>query len=292
MAAAPAVRGEARHRPRARRVGLRQRQAVARACTRCRRGRPDRSSRSTCLGDSCGARRERELFRARARRVHGRQSGTARGCSEEASRGTIFFDEIGDLAIGLQAKLLRALQEGEIRRLGENRPRRIDVRVVSATSRGPRCRRSRRERFREDLFYRLHVAVIALPPLGSAAAMSSASRGTSWTLRARRRPGGLRLSPEAAAALAAHAWPGNVRELQNAMAQAAALADGEGVVAVGHLPETLQHRVVPRGGVESYRSRLDAHRRGMISDALARAGGNRSPAARDLGLSRQALPAT
>ena len=210
------------------------------------------------------------------------------GLLEEASRGTIFFDEIGDLAIGLQAKLLRALQEGEIRRLGENRPRRIDVRVVSATSRDL-VAEVEAGRFREDLFYRLHVAVIALPPLRERG--GDALRLARHFLDSFGRdgaPGGLRLSPEAAAVLAAHAWPGNVRELQNAMAQAAALADGEGVVAVGHLPEALR-RTRPRGGVESYRSRLDAHRRGMISDALARAGGNRSLAARDLGLSRQAL---
>ena len=212
------------------------------------------------------------------------------GLLEEASRGTIFFDEIGDLAIGLQAKLLRALQEGEIRRLGENRARRIDVRVVSATSRDL-VGEVEAGRFREDLFYRLHVAVVALPPLRE--------RGRDVLRLARHfldsfgrdgAPGGLRLSPEAAAALSAHAWPGNVRELQNAMAQAAALADGEGVVAVGHLPEALR-RARPRaaGSLETYRSRLDAHRRGMISDALARAGGNRSLAARALGLSRQAL---
>jgi len=210
------------------------------------------------------------------------------GLLEEAARGTIFFDEIGDLAIGLQAKLLRALQEGEIRRLGENRPRRIDARVVSATSRDL-AREVEAGRFREDLFYRLHVAVIALPPLRE--------RGRDVLRLARHfldafgregAPGGLRLSPEAAAELAAHAWPGNVRELQNAMAQAAALADGEGVVAPAHLPEAVR-RARPRGSGESYRSRLDAHRRGMISDALARAGGNRSLAARDLGLSRQAL---
>jgi DNA-binding NtrC family response regulator len=210
------------------------------------------------------------------------------GLLEEAARGTIFFDEIGDLALELQAKLLRALQEGEIRRLGENRPRAIDVRVVSATSRDL-AQEVEAGRFREDLFYRLHVAVIALPPLRE--------RGRDVVRLARHfldafgrdgGPGALRLSPEAAAALAAHSWPGNVRELQNAMAQAAALADGDGVIGPAHLPEAIR-RARPRGRTESYRSRLDAHRRGMISDALERAGGNRSLAARDLGLSRQAL---
>ncbi|HTO87389.1 MAG TPA: sigma 54-interacting transcriptional regulator [Thermoanaerobaculia bacterium] len=229
---------------------------------------------------------ESELFG----HVRGAFTGAERdrlGLLEEACRGTVFFDEIGDLESSLQAKLLRALQDREIRRLGENRSRRIDVRVVSATSRDL-AQEVEAGRFREDLYYRLHVAVIALPPLRE--------RGRD-TLRLARHflevfgreygRGALRLSPEAVAAIAAHSWPGNVRELQNAMAQAAALADSDGVVGLGHLPEAIRSK--PRSPTESYRSRLDAHRKGMISDALARAGGNRSHAARELGLSRQAL---
>jgi DNA-binding NtrC family response regulator len=229
---------------------------------------------------------ESELFG----HVRGAFTGAERdrlGLLEEACRGTIFFDEIGDLDPSLQAKLLRALQDREIRRLGENRSRRIDVRVVSATSRDL-AQEVEAGRFREDLYYRLHVAVIALPPLRE--------RGRD-TLRLARhflevfgREYGreaLRLSPEAVGAIAAHSWPGNVRELQNAMAQAAALTDFDGVVGLAHLPEAIRAR--PRSPTESYRSRLDAHRKGMISDALARAGGNRSHAARELGLSRQAL---
>jgi DNA-binding NtrC family response regulator len=229
---------------------------------------------------------ESELFG----HVRGAFTGAERdrlGLLEEACRGTIFFDEIGDLDLSLQAKLLRALQDREIRRLGENRSRRIDVRVVSATSRDL-PQEVEAGRFREDLYYRLHVAVIALPPLRE--------RGRD-TLRLARhflevfgREYGreaLRLSPESVGAIAAHSWPGNVRELQNAMAQAAALADSDGVVGLAQLPEAIRSR--PRSPAESYRSRLDAHRKGMISDALARAGGNRSHAARELGLSRQAL---
>ncbi|MGE5276277.1 MAG: sigma 54-interacting transcriptional regulator [Acidobacteriota bacterium] len=210
------------------------------------------------------------------------------GLMEEAARGTLFFDEIGDLAPALQAKLLRALQDREIRRLGENRSRRVDVRVVSATSRDL-ARDVEAGRFREDLYYRLNVAVIALPPLRD--------RGRDVLLLARHfleafgRGGGARpprLSPEAALALSAHGWPGNVRELQNAMAQGAALADPGGVVGLEHLPEAVRSART-RAPVQSYRSRLDAHRKGMISDALERARGNRSLAARELGLSRQAL---
>jgi DNA-binding NtrC family response regulator len=102
--------------------------------------------------------------------------------------------------------------------------------------------------------------------------------------------GALRLTAEAGAALTRHAWPGNVRELQNAMAQAAALCDGDGPVGPELLPEPLRGargtRIAPAG---DYRTRVDAHRRDLIADALDRTGGNRSRAARELGLSRQAL---
>jgi two-component system response regulator AtoC len=211
-----------------------------------------------------------------------------RGLLEEAQGGTIFFDEIGDLPLALQSKLLRALQEREIRRVGENRARAIDVRVVSATSRSL-SEGVERGVFREDLYYRLHVAVITLPPLRD--------RGRDVHLLARHflarfakeyGRGHLQLAPETAAALSSHSWPGNVRELQNVIAQAAALAEVDATVAPDLLPEPLR-RERRAGGPEGYRSRVDAHRRGLILEALERTGGNRTRAARDLGLSRQAL---
>jgi DNA-binding NtrC family response regulator len=231
---------------------------------------------------------ESELFG----HVRGAFTGAERdraGLLEEAARGTIFLDEIGDLASGLQSKLLRTLQDRELRRLGENRSRRIDVRVVSATS-FDLAREVEAGRFREDLFYRLHVAVIELPPLRR--------RGRDAILLARHflevfardyGRGALRLSPEAASALLAHSWPGNVRELQNAMAQAAALADRDGLIGLPHLPDALRRAAPRSGAAASYRARLDAHRRDLIAEALEEARGNRSLAARRLGLSRQAL---
>jgi two-component system response regulator AtoC len=230
---------------------------------------------------------ESELFG----HVRGAFTGAERdrvGLLDEAARGTIFFDEIGDLEAALQSKLLRALQDREIRRLGENRSRRIDVRVVSATSRDL-AREVEAGRFREDLYYRLHVAVVALPPLRERGRdVMRLARHFLEAFGGEYGRGPLRLSPEAALALSAHSWPGNVRELQNAMAQAAALADSDGVIGLAHLPEALRPGK-PRAPAESYRFRLDAHRKGMISDALGRSGGNRSVAARELGLSRQAL---
>jgi two-component system response regulator AtoC len=218
------------------------------------------------------------------------------GLLEEAGRGTIFFDEIGDLAAPVQAKLLRALQDREIRRVGENRPRRIDVRVVSATSRDLAAEVAA-GRFREDLYYRLHVAVIRLPRL--------AERGKDALLLARHfleaaaredRRGAFELAPDAVAALLSHPWPGNVRELQSAIGSAAALAEGRRIDA-RLLPEAVRRsarspgREGGRDGGKDggYRSSVNAHRRDLIMDALERAGGNRSRAARELRLSRQAL---
>ena len=231
---------------------------------------------------------ESELF-GHARGAFTGADRERRGLLEEAGGGTIFLDEIGDLAAALQPKLLRALQEREIRRVGENRARPIDVRVVSATSRDL-ARDVEAGRFREDLYYRLHVALVRLPALRE--------RGRDALLLARHflercaseyGRGPLRLTPEAGAAIAAHAWPGNVRELQNAMAQAAALCEADGLVTLALLPDSVRGARRAEAPAGDYRARVDAHRRDLIADALDRTGGNRSRAARDLGLSRQAL---
>jgi DNA-binding NtrC family response regulator len=231
---------------------------------------------------------ESELF-GHARGAFTGADRERRGLLEEAGGGTIFLDEIGDLDAALQPKLLRALQEREIRRVGENRARAIDVRVVSATSRDL-ARDVEAGRFREDLYYRLHVALVRLPALRE--------RGRDALLLARHfleraareyGRGPLRLTPEAGAAIAAYTWPGNVRELQNAMAQAAALCEGDGLVTVALLPDAVRTARRTEAPAGDYRARVDAHRRDLITDALDRTGGNRSRAARNLGLSRQAL---
>ncbi len=151
---------------------------------------------------------------------------TRRGLFEEASGGTLFIDEIGETSPGFQAKLLRALQEGEIRRVGESTSIHVDVRVIAATNRDLRAEIAQK-RFREDLFYRLNVVPIQVPPLRDrkedipllAQAFLERYNRKSGTKRA--------LTDAAVARLLSHDYPGNVRELENAVEQAAALADGD-----------------------------------------------------------------
>ncbi len=160
----------------------------------------------------------------------------------EADKGTLFLDEIADLDFGVQAKLLRVLQTGEVKRLGEDKTRIVDVRIVCATHRNLQERVRQRE-FREDLFYRLYVVPIDLPPLRA--------RGGDVALIARdllaqyAREDGKQFtgfSPGALAALTAHNWPGNVRELVNVVRAVVALNDGKTVEA-NMLPDSVGAKV-------------------------------------------------
>ena len=203
------------------------------------------------------------------------------GVFQAASGGTVFLDEIGDLPLNAQAMLLRVLQEGEVRRLGESEPRRVDVRVLAATHRDlPAMIQAKT--FRQDLYYRLKGGLIELPPLRD--------RGDDLLLlsetflsRLDRRPAP-RLSQEASARLLAHGWPGNVRELENVLRTAAALA-GSDPIQPGHLDLPVVEKASPR----FYHRAVEAVRRHEIESALAACDGNRAKAARRLGMSRQGL---
>lgn len=148
------------------------------------------------------------------------------GRFEEAHGGTIFLDEIGEMSPSMQSKLLRVLQDGEVRRVGSNKVRRVDVRVVAATNRDL-AEEVRRGAFREDLFFRLQVFPIHLPPLREREEdplllaryfLEQYAKGTEKE--------GVSFSEGAIRALQNHSWPGNVRELQNALRRAVALAGG------------------------------------------------------------------
>ncbi len=204
------------------------------------------------------------------------------GIFESAKDGTVFLDEIGDLPLAAQGKLLRVLQENEVRRVGESFTRKVDARVVAATHRDLEAMVSAGE-FRQDLFFRLKVATVLLPPLRE--------RGRDIVLLAehfielqRRHLPHLHLSAEAKRRLQTHDWPGNVRELTNVLEVAAALSDG-GEIAAEHL-ELPECRPIRQG---DYHLRVENLRRQLVAGALDKSGGNRAEAARILGLSRQAL---
>ena len=163
-----------------------------------------------------------------------------RGLFAEAAGGTLFLDEVGELPMAAQVKLLRFLQEGEIRPVGENRNEKVDVRVVAATLRDLGKLVEKGE-FREDLYYRLHVVNLRVPPLRERpediAALAAAFLER-FNRELNRDPPVRAFSPEAEATMTAYAWPGNVRELENAIERAVLLAEGE-QVAPENLPEKL-----------------------------------------------------
>ena len=248
---------------------------------------------------------ESELFG----HVRGAFTGADReraGLFEEADGGTIFLDEIGELPLPLQVKLLRALQEGQIRRVGDNAERAVDVRVVAATSRDLELE-VREGRFRSDLYYRVNVVRLHLPPLRERGddVVELARHFVSW------HAGRMQLQPPvisapAMRALLDYAWPGNVRELENAMERAVVLAE-DGRIGLDELPPAVrgvragdttalsvnQSSAVVHAGTSdtdlSVKRQTESLERTLIAQALQRTGGNRTRAAQLLDLSHRAL---
>jgi DNA-binding NtrC family response regulator len=216
---------------------------------------------------------EAELFGAESGAYTGAHKARE-GRFDAADGGTLFLDEIGNLPLGGQMKLLRVLDTGSFQRLGSNQTRHVKVRVLSATNADLKAM-VRDGSFREDLYYRLNVIEVRLPPL--------AERGDDILPLAEHFLAGRAVLGEAARdALRAHAWPGNVRELKNVIERAALLADGQTIsVALLGLPE-------PVGATHGARS-LDEPSRAVVEAALAAAHGVVSHAAQALGMSRQAL---
>ncbi|HEV7920116.1 MAG TPA: sigma 54-interacting transcriptional regulator [Thermoanaerobaculia bacterium] len=211
------------------------------------------------------------------------------GLIETADGGTLFLDEIGELPPGAQAKLLRFLQEGEFRRVGDTANRTADVRIVSATNRKLESA-VEDGRFREDLYYRIRGVELALPPLRERAEdiRLLAAHFVSKE-REKHRTGPARLSPDVEAIFRAYAWPGNVRELQNTIRAAHAMAGEAKELEVEHLPERLRQIVAPRASSSSYQDAVARFRRDLIEKSLDQAMGNQNQAAAMLNISRQAL---
>jgi two-component system, NtrC family, response regulator AtoC len=215
------------------------------------------------------------------------------GLFEEADGGTLFLDEIGELPVALQVKLLRALQEGEVRRIGDNTPRIVDVRVVAATARDLEAE-VKAGRFRADLFYRVNVVRIQLPPLRERREdIPELVQHFVGVFNKRLKLAIGSVSPAAMRLLMEYPWPGNVRELENVVERAMVLADGA-KVDVEHLPVTVRSpgsvATVHDEDLDlSVKRRTEALERDLIARALRQTDGNRTHAARLLDLSHRAL---
>jgi two-component system, NtrC family, response regulator AtoC len=229
------------------------------------------------------------------------------GYIARAHGGTLVLDEVGELPLAIQAKLLRAVQEGEVQTVGGGALRKVDVRIIACTHRDLRAE-AQVGRFREDLYFRLAVVELEVPPLRArredipALARAFAARlAASWGIDAR-------LSDALVAELARCDWPGNVRELENAVARLIAESDGgelgpEVLAARARCPAAPApaptapsfHPSLAPGSADaelappSFRERVAAFERALISEALQAADGNRAEAARRLGLSRVTL---
>ena len=203
------------------------------------------------------------------------------GLFEVADGGTLFIDEIGELAGGLQAKLLRVLENGTLRRVGSVRERRVKVRLLAATNRDL-AEEVAAGRFREDLYYRINVLAIRLPPLreraGDIPHLLQHFAGDEW-----------RSSDDLLAALEIYSWPGNVRQFRNAIERAKVLAEDDEL-----LPQNLPPEIV-QGSSDSLRcsaegnSDLESINRCHIAQTYHRYGGNKTRTARALGISRRTL---
>ncbi len=217
---------------------------------------------------------------------------TRNGLFHEADGGTIFLDEVGELPKELQVKLLRVLQEGEVRRVGDTKTTKVDVRVIAATSRDLE-EEIKKGRFREDLYYRLNVIPIKVPPLRERRADIELLAGFFLERYSRRYSKKLQgISPRAMELLLAYHWPGNVRELENVMERAVILEDKE-VITPESLPilkekeyKETKDRDYPTLSIKKAEEELEKR---LIKRALEITGGNRTKAAKLLEISHRAL---
>lgn len=235
---------------------------------------------------------ESELFGYDEGAFTGARKGGKPGKFELANGGTIFLDEIGDMTLGMQAKLLRVLQEREIERVGGTKSIKVDLRIIAATNRDLEGMIEKGE-FRQDLYYRLNVITLQIPPLReriedipvlSEALLNKINVQLNCEVEG--------IAPEAMELLLQYQWPGNIRELENALERAVNLMDDEPFILPEHLPPQLRKRYRPKENDDSAKdlteARSDAERQAILK-ALEAAGGNRTKAAKILGVHRSGL---
>jgi two-component system response regulator AtoC len=251
------------------------------------------------LAINCGGIPENLLESELFGHVRGAFTGADRerkGLFEEADNGSLFLDEIGELPLFMQVKLLRVLQEQEIRRLGAAASRKVDVRIIAATARNL-TDEVQEGRFREDLFYRLNVVNIHLPPLRERLADIPAlcEHFLAKFTSSMNRPEIEGISADAMQLLLAHSWPGNVRELENVLERAVLLAEKRLIQ-----PENLPELLLPAGrrndhpldqllGISSIKQGRRIVEQWLIKQAMAAVGGNKSRAAERLEISYPSL---
>jgi transcriptional regulator with GAF, ATPase, and Fis domain len=247
-------------------------------------------ARCPFVSENCGAVPEGLLESTLFGHVRGAFTGAIRpraGLFEIAHQGTLFLDEIAEMSLGMQAKLLRALQDGEIRAVGSETVRRVDVRVIGATHRDLAAL-VREGRFREDLFYRLNVIGVTVPSLRSR--IGDVPLLVQHFVKAHAGERRIRISRAAFDALAAYGWPGNVRQLENEVRRALVLCDDS--IELEHLSPEVRDRETSeasRADGLNLRRRLDVLEAELVRTALRRTQGNQTRAAELLGVSRFGL---
>jgi transcriptional regulator with GAF, ATPase, and Fis domain len=242
------------------------------------------------VGENCGAVPEPLLESTLFGHVRGAFTGavaTRAGLFEVADGGTLFLDEIGEMPLAMQTKLLRVLQDGEVRPVGSEKARKVNVRIVAATHRDLSAM-AQEGLFREDLLYRLSVIVLRVPPLRERRD-DIPLLVASFLDRHGGGQGQVRISRAALDRLVAYPWPGNVRQLENEVRRAIVLSDGR--IEEEHLSPALQESA--RASVKSHgldlRSRIDALEVDLLREALRKTQGNQTKAAALLGVSRYGL---
>jgi Nif-specific regulatory protein len=248
------------------------------------------------VAENCGGLSENLLESEIFGHVKGAFTGAIadkKGLFELANGGTVFLDEISDMPYAMQTKLLRVLQDGQIRPVGGSEYRRVEFRLISSTNRDL-LQEVKTGKFREDLFYRIQVFPIVIPPLRERKEDIPLLAAHFLEEHAARldRPVA-RLTPAALERLVQFDWPGNVRELQNEIERALTLAGDDGEITEVYLSERIKQfadydgpsKAVP-ATIQEATARME---RKMVEDALRKSGGNRSQAARILGLTRQGL---